>query len=301
MKKTKKLILGLLSLTTIFAFAACKKKTTTAKITTTEKITTTNKVTTENKTTTENQLPIKDVVKINNIKASPIVTSDIKMLKNITYETYKDSQNDNINYYVVQNTINTATLTITVDNPKSQQIDMVSVVSSDENAQIKVWVNGEETWQDLSTKSYVGWNGSSVYETKYDIKFSQSLDELTFTINDLKVDGEWQNEEDLGKNELTIYRVFPEINLNIVYNNKVNDTTWEAKFIIESSDYYTITKVYVYDFDTDEENILNVDEEYVMQYSDLIHIGGIMSIKLGNTDISYECIFCNIEIYNPEL
>lgn len=291
MKKIKSMFFALVMvLSMVFLVAGCGKKTTT-QATTTEP--------------TE-VAPIKVQTIKGGDASSTSLNSTLRMAKlNTKIEKLYDeptttTTDSNYNYFVIVKSKHQISITVTVSNPKAVQIDMVEVASSDENAKIKTYTNQQETWQVIKDQNVVGWNGSNVYTSRWDVETTEDADEVTFTVTGFKVNGEWQKSE-LGNNVLHVYKYEDtDIRLDVItngFNGQVNNSVETFK-VLNNNENIIIKSVYV-DYDLDiPESKLTADENgvYSITNKNDVYTRNIYvkyTFKLGDTGLESEILTSN--------
>lgn len=136
--------------------------------------------------------------------------------------TLKIDEESSTNYILIYKDENNIQLTVQLDNPKGESIDALEIACDDEDAEILV--DGEyKSLNVTSNGRVVNWAQEDPYEKTFYLKTISQDDLNTFRINDIKVNGAWQN-KGLDNNELSVY--------------KITKDDLEVKFITNTTEYY---------------------------------------------------------------
>ena len=142
-----------------------------------------------------------------------------------TLEVGKESS---ANYVLIYKDENNIQLTVQLDNPKGESIDALEIACDDKNAEILV----DDEYKPLNVGSngrVVNWAQEDPYEKTFYLKTISQDDLNTFRINDIKVNGAWQN-KGLDNNELSVY--------------KITKDDLDVKFITNTTEYYECEFIY---------------------------------------------------------
>ena len=136
--------------------------------------------------------------------------------------TLKIGEESSTNYILIYKDENNIQLTVQLDNPKGESIDALEIACDDEDAEILV--DGEyKSLNVTSNGRVVNWAQEDPYEKTFYLKTISQDDLNTFRINDIKVNGTWQN-KGLDNNELSVY--------------KITKDDLDVKFITNTPEYY---------------------------------------------------------------
>ena len=136
--------------------------------------------------------------------------------------TLKIGEESSTNYILIYKDENNIQLTVQLDNPKGESIDALEIACDDEDAEILV--DGEyKSLNVTSNGRVVNWAQEDPYEKTFYLKTISQDDLNTFRINDIKVNGTWQN-KGLDNNELSVY--------------KITKDDLDVKFITNTTEYY---------------------------------------------------------------
>ena len=136
--------------------------------------------------------------------------------------TLKTDEESSANYILIYKDENNIQLTVQLDNPKGESIDALEIACDDEDAEILV--DGEyKSLNVTSNGRVVNWAQEDPYEKTFYLKTISQDDLNTFRINDIKVNGAWQN-KGLDNNELSVY--------------KITKDDLDVKFIANTTEYY---------------------------------------------------------------
>lgn len=142
-----------------------------------------------------------------------------------TLEAGKESS---ANYILIYKDENNIQLTVQLDNPKGESIDALEIACDDESAEILV--DGEYKPLNVTANGrVVNWAQEDPYEKIFYLKTISQDDLNTFRVNDIKVNGAWQN-KGLNNNELSVYKITKE--------------DLDVKFITNTTEYYECEFIY---------------------------------------------------------
>ncbi len=142
-----------------------------------------------------------------------------------TLEVGKESS---ANYVLIYKDENNIQLTVQLDNPKGESIDALEIACDDKSAEILV----DDEYKPLNVTAngrVVNWAQEDPYEKTFYLKTISQDDLNTFRINDIKVNGAWQN-KGLDNNELSVYKITKE--------------DLDVKFITNTTEYYECEFIY---------------------------------------------------------
>ena len=142
-----------------------------------------------------------------------------------TLEAGKESS---ANYILIYKDENNIQLTVQLDNPKGESIDALEIACDDENAEILV----DNEYKPLNVTAngrVVNWAQEDPYEKTFYLRTISQDDLNTFRVNDIKVNGAWQN-KGLDNNELSVYKITKE--------------DLDVKFIANTTEYYECEFIY---------------------------------------------------------
>ena len=132
------------------------------------------------------------------------------------------------NYILIYKDENNIQLTVQLDNPKGESIDALEIACDDENAEILV----DNEYKPLNVTAngrVVNWAQEDPYEKTFYLRTISQDDLNTFRVNDIKVNGAWQN-KGLDNNELSVY--------------KITKNDLDVKFITNTTEYYECEFIY---------------------------------------------------------
>ena len=132
------------------------------------------------------------------------------------------------NYVLIYKDENNIQLTVQLDNPKGESIDALEIACDDESAEILV--DGEYKPLNVTGNGrVVNWAQEDPYEKTFYLRTISQDDLNTFRVNDIKVNGAWQN-KGLDNNELSVYKITKE--------------DLDVKFIANTTEYYECEFIY---------------------------------------------------------
>lgn len=132
------------------------------------------------------------------------------------------------NYVLIYKDENNIQLTVQLDNPKGESIDALEIACDDKNAEILV--DGEYKPLNVTANGrVVNWAQEDPYEKTFYLRTISQDDLNTFRVNDIKVNGAWQN-KGLDNNELSVY--------------KITKDDFDVKFIANTTEYYECEFIY---------------------------------------------------------
>ena len=132
------------------------------------------------------------------------------------------------NYILIYKDENNIQLTVQLDNPKGESIDALEIACDDESAEILV--DGEYKPLNVTSNGrVVNWAQEDPYEKTFYLRTISQDDLNTFRVNDIKVNGAWQN-KGLDNNELSVYKITKE--------------DLDVKFITNTTEYYECEFIY---------------------------------------------------------
>ena len=132
------------------------------------------------------------------------------------------------NYILIYKDENNIQLTVQLDNPKGESIDALEIACDDENAEILV----DNEYKPLNVTAngrVVNWAQEDPYEKTFYLRTISQDDLNTFRVNDIKVNGAWQN-KGLDNNELSVYKITKE--------------DLDVRFITNTTEYYECEFIY---------------------------------------------------------
>ena len=132
------------------------------------------------------------------------------------------------NYVLIYKDENNIQLTVQLDNPKGESIDALEIACDDENAEILV----DNEYKPLNVTAngrVVNWSSEDPYEKTFYLRTISQDDLNTFRVNDIKVNGAWQN-KGLDNNELSVYKITKE--------------DLDVRFITNTTEYYECEFIY---------------------------------------------------------
>lgn len=210
--------------------------------------------------------------------------------------------------------------TIKLNNPKGEAIDAVQITCDDPNS--KVLVDGKymNIQYDDEKSIVINWAQENAYEKTYHLETTSVDDVNTIRVLDIKVNGEWQNQE-LSKDRLDVYKIDDSIlHWNFIYNKETEyawnfeyDTTcisnlqvyYNGNEISSELDTYRVGNGLVeYEFDyTFEDKVIHWKRSRNIELLELCvpeggiplnNIGDVITIKISilkGTDVSNEFYF----------
>lgn len=132
------------------------------------------------------------------------------------------------NYILIYKDENNIQLTVQLDNPKGESIDALEIACDDESAEILV--DGEYKPLNVTANGrVVNWAQEDPYEKTFYLRTISQDDLNTFRVNDIKVNGAWQN-KGLDNNELSVY--------------KITKDDLDVRFITNTTEYYECEFIY---------------------------------------------------------
>ena len=132
------------------------------------------------------------------------------------------------NYILIYKDENNIQLTVQLDNPKGESIDALEIACDDKNAEILV--DGEYKPLNVTANGrVVNWAQEDPYEKTFYLRTISQDDLNTFRVNDIKVNGAWQN-KGLDNNELSVYKITKE--------------DLDVRFITNTTEYYECEFIY---------------------------------------------------------
>lgn len=193
-------------------------------------------------TTDEPVISTTDVTKENQVKIksisaeaqeeeviSPVALRNAKSLqvgvKNENNDTaaLSDEEGNPINYILIYKSQTEITFTVTLDNPEAYGIDALRVTCDDPDSQIMVDGEYKNIRLENDGSRVINWSSEDPYTKTYNIRTTSQESINTFKVVDVRLAGHDKfqsketNSEDLGNNELQIYKMDEDaIKLNIV-------------------------------------------------------------------------------------
>ena len=142
--------------------------------------------------------------------------------------TLEVGEESSANYVLIYKDENNIQLTVQLDNPKGESIDALEIACDDESAEILV--DGEYKPLNVTANGrVVNWAQEDPYEKTFYLRTISQDDLNTFRVNDIKVNGAWQN-KGLDNNELSVY--------------KITKDDLDVKFIANTTEYYECEFIY---------------------------------------------------------
>lgn len=142
--------------------------------------------------------------------------------------TLEVGEESSANYILIYKDENNIQLTVQLDNPKGESIDALEIACDDESAEILV--DGEYKPLNVTANGrVVNWAQEDPYEKTFYLRTISQDDLNTFRVNDIKVNGAWQN-KGLDNNELSVY--------------KITKDDLDVRFITNTTEYYECEFIY---------------------------------------------------------
>lgn len=176
--------------------------------------------------TTEKQI-IENSVKIKKISATQESTN-AKIAKSLRKLSNNIAEETVIQYILLNKNQTDTTFTIELDNPEAYGIDSLRITCDDPDSQILM----DDVWSPIQRESdgttVVNWASENPYTKTYQIRTTSEDSENTFKVVDIRLAGHEKfqsketDSENLGNNELTIYKILDNAYTVETISNKVN-------------------------------------------------------------------------------